>query len=441
MERYAERRKRFVHEMGPGAIAVIPAAPVLLRNNDTEHEFRQNSDFFYLTGFNEPDAVLVLAPHHEKEHTVLFVNPRDRAQEIWTGKRHGVEGAIAHYGSAAAYEITTLDERLPDYLVGASTLFYTMGLNAEFDRRVMTALGAARHRVRRGGNAPRSIEEPGKIVHEMRLFKSPDEIETMRKAGAITRLGHIAAMRATRPGITEFELEAVIEYTYRKNGALDLAYPSIVAGGDNATILHYTANREVVNDGELILVDSGCEYDMYASDVTRTWPANGKFSPEQAAIYEIVLAAQKAGIEEVRPGKSYKAYHEAAVRTIVEGLIDLKLLHGSRDEVIETEKYKDFYMHNTGHWIGLDVHDAGSYRLDDGKTYRKLEAGMVMTVEPGIYIHRDLDVDERFKGIGVRIEDDIACTKDGPDNLSANIPKEIDEIEAIVGADALAHVS
>ena len=441
MQRYAERRKRFVQAMGEGAVAVIPAAHVHLRNNDTEYEFRQNSDFFYLTGFNEPDAVLVLAPHHEKEHTVLFVNPRDRAQEIWTGKRHGVEGAIAHYGSAAAYEIGTLDERLPELLVGASALFYTMGLNAEFDRRMMAALGVARHRVRRGGNAPRSIEEPGKIVHEMRLFKTVDEIESMRKAGSITRLGHIAAMRATRPGITEFELEAIIEYTYRKNGAQDLAYPSIVAGGDNATILHYNTNREVVNDGDLVLVDSGCEYDMYASDVTRTWPANGKFSPEQAAIYAIVLAAQKAGIEQVRPGNSYWAYHEAAVRTIVDGLIDLKLLRGSRDENIESEKYKDFYMHNTGHWIGLDVHDVGRYRMSDGKTYRKLESGMVMTVEPGIYVHRDLDVDERFKGIGVRIEDDIACTKDGPDSLSANIPKEIDEIESIVGADALAHVS
>ncbi|PZR58942.1 MAG: Xaa-Pro aminopeptidase [Candidatus Meridianibacter frigidus] len=436
MQPHAARRADFVKNLGRGA-AVIPAARTRLRNNDTEYEFRQDSDFYYLTGFSEPDAVLVLASHHD-ERSILFVQPRDRAQEIWTGKRHGIEGALAHFGVDAAYEIGELDSRLPDYLVGADTLYYALGQEDVLDRRVMAALNAARQRVRRGGNAPRTIEEPGKFLHEQRLFKTPAEIELMRKAGEITRLGHVAAMRATRPGVTEYQLEAIIEHTYRMNGAQDTAYPSIVASGDNATILHYNTNREELRDGDLVLVDSGCEYNNYASDVTRTWPASGRFSPEQRAIYDIVLDAQKAGIDQVRAGNSYWAYHEAAVARIVEGLIELRLLHGSRDENIETQKYRDYYMHNTGHWIGLDVHDVGRYRQEDGTTYRTLSPGMVMTVEPGIYVHRDLDCDERFKGIGVRIEDDILCTPAEPDNLSANIPKEVEELESVVGADALA---
>ncbi|MBV8246655.1 MAG: aminopeptidase P N-terminal domain-containing protein [Candidatus Eremiobacteraeota bacterium] len=435
MQSYASRR-RLVSEAIDGGVAVLPAARTILRNNDTEFEFRQDSDFFYLTGFGEPDAILVLAPHHPTERSVLFLRPRDRALETWTGKRLGVEAAPTSLGFDAAYDIAEFSQRLPDFLTGATTLYYRMGLDETNDRRILGALNEARHRVRRGGNAPRAIEEPGKIVHEMRLFKQPDEIERMRRAGSITRAGHIAAMRATRPGIHEFDLEAILEYTYRTNGAQDIAYPSIVAGGDNATILHYNTNREMLHDGDLVLIDSGSEFDLYASDVTRTWPVNGRFTAEQRAIYEIVLAAQKAGIEQVRPGNSYRAYHERAVDTIVDGLIDIGLLRGSRAEAIESKKYLDFYMHNTGHWIGLDVHDVGQYRESDGTTYRKLQAGMAMTVEPGLYVARDLDVDERWKGIGVRIEDDILCTPDGNENLTAGIPKEIDELESLVGADA-----
>jgi len=440
MQPFSDRRARFAEAI-PNAVAVIPGAAVRLRNNDAEYEFRQDSDFHYLTGFPEPDAILVILPKGAKERSVLFVPPRDRAMEVWNGKRYGPEGALASFDVDAAYDIAEFDARLPDYLTGAHTLYYRLGEDERLDRRIQAALAAARVRVRRGGNAPQTIEEPGTLLHEMRLRKTPQEIETMRRACAITRLGHVAGMRATRPGMYEYELEAIIEHAYHTNGAQDLAYPSIVAGGDNATTLHYHANRALLHGGELVLVDSGCELDLYASDVTRTWPVDGRFSAEQRAIYEIVLAAQKAGIAQVRPGNPFSAYHEAALRTIVNGLLDIGLLNGTLDENLESKKYKDYFMHRTGHWIGLDVHDVGHYLESDGTTSRKLEPGMVVTVEPGIYVHRDLTCDERFKGIGVRIEDDILCTPSGPENLSDAIPKEIAEIESIVGADALAHAN
>ena len=435
MDLFAERRGRFSAHLD-GAVAVIPSAGMVTRSNDSEHEFRQHSDFYYLTGFDEPDAVLVLAPHHA-ERTVLFLRKRDREQETWTGRRLGVEAAPGALGVDAAYPIEDYAQRLPEYLVGAKTLYYAPGTDELRDRTVFSALAEARHRVRRGGIAPRAIIEPSTIVHEMRLIKSEHELDIMRRAGQITRAGHIAGMRATHPGMWEYELEAVIEYAYRMGGAQSPAYSSIVAGGDNATILHYNTNRDRLQAGTLVLVDSAAELDVYASDVTRTWPVSGRFSPEQRAIYEIVLRAQKAGIEEVRPGRTFDAYHNAAVDVLVDGLIDVGLLKGSRAEAIESGTYKDFYMHRTGHWIGLDVHDVGRYTNDDG-SYRPLEPGMVMTVEPGLYIPRDLDVPEAFKGIGVRIEDDILCTNGAPENLTPGIPKEIDEIEALVGSEMVA---
>ncbi|MBV8726631.1 MAG: aminopeptidase P N-terminal domain-containing protein [Candidatus Eremiobacteraeota bacterium] len=437
MQPYDGRRTCFAEAI-PDAIAVIPSASIRLRNSDTEFEFRQDSDFHYLTGFPEPDSVLVVRPKDNKERFILFVRPRDRAKEIWNGRRYGPEGALAEFGVDAAYEIGQLDDKLADFMVGARTLYYRFGEDERMDRRVQEALAKARDRVRRGGNAPRAIEEPGTILHEMRLLKTPAEIEKMRRACEITRLGHVAGMRATRPGVHEYEIEATIEHAYRANGAHN-AYPSIVASGDNATILHYHENSDQLKDGDLILVDSGCEYDLYASDVTRTWPINGRFSAEQRAIYEIVLAAQKAAIEEVRPGRPFSAYHEAAVNVTVDGLLDVGLLKGTRDEILEQQRYNDYFMHRTGHFLGLDVHDVGRYLELDGSTSRKLEAGIVVTVEPGIYVHRDLNCDERFKGIGVRIEDDILCTARGPENLSAEIPKEIAELESIVGADVLEH--
>jgi Xaa-Pro aminopeptidase len=437
MSLYAERRAAFAKRLGD-AVALIPSARHASRNADTEYEYRQNSDFYYLTGLQEPDAVLVIAPHAD-EATTLFLRPRDRMQEIWTGKRVGVEGALADYGMQAAYPIHDLAERLPALLVGAETLYYGLGADEAMDRLVLAGVNAARYRVRRGGKAPLTFVEPGTLLHEMRLRKSADELALMRRAAAATLEGHEAGMRATRPGMWEYELEAIIEYRYRLAGAQDVAYPSIVAGGANATILHYNTNRDRLDDGDLVLVDSGAEFDVYACDVTRTWPVNGKFSSEQRAIYEIVLRAQLAGIEEVRPGRSYNAYHEAAVRVLTEGLVDIGLLTGSTDELIEKNAYFEFYPHRTGHWLGLDVHDAGRYK-DDADAYRKLESGMVMTVEPGLYIQADLDVPERWKGIGVRIEDDILCTAGAPENLTAAIPKEIEALERIVGSAALASV-
>ncbi len=438
MSNYAARRAEFARQMGPDAVAVIPAALHATRNADTEYEYRQNSDFYYLTGFSEPEALLVLAPQ-AAEPVTLFVRPRDRTAEIWTGRRAGIEGAIADFGMSAAHPIEELTERLPALLVGATRLFYGFSQSERMDRTVLDGVGAARHSVRRGGKAPQSFVEPGTILHEMRVRKGDDELAIMRRAAAASLAGHEAGMRATRPGLGEWQLEAIIEYHYRLAGAQDVAYPSIVAGGANATILHYNTNRDVLRDGELVLVDSGAEVDVYASDVTRTWPVNGKFSPEQRALYEIVLRAQKAGIERVRAGESYNAYHEAAVRVLTEGLVDVGLLSGSIDSLIEENKFFEFYPHRTGHWIGLDVHDAGRYKNDDD-AYRPLEPGMVLTVEPGLYVQPDSDVPERWKGIGVRIEDDVLCTAGAPEVLTAAIPKEIEDLERIVGADALASV-
>lgn len=432
MSAYLQRRATVLERLGDG-VMIVPAARHALRNNDTEYEYRPDSDLFYLTGFTEPEAVLVLAPHHASERVALFLRVRDRALETWNGKRLGVEAAPAALGVDAAYPIGELAQRLPALLTGAHRVFAKLGADAAFDRLVFEAAERARGR---SGN-PSAFVDPGTILHEMRLLKDASEIETMRRAGAISRLGHVAGMRATRPGVTEYAVEAVIEYTYRLHGAQDVAYPTIVAGGDNATILHYNTNRETLREGELVLVDSGAELDGYASDVTRTWPVDGRFTAEQRAIYEIVLAAQHAAIDDVRPGKHVRDGHATALRVLTAGLIDLGLVHGSLDEALETEAYKPYYMHGTGHWIGMDVHDVGAYK-PDGEAWRPLSPGMVLTVEPGLYVSRDLDCDARFKGIGVRIEDDVLCGPDGPVNLTPDIPKEIADIEALVGADALA---
>ena len=433
MRPYNERRKRAL-EAFAGAAAVIPSARSILRNGDSPYPFRQNSDFYYLTGFDEPDAVLVLTPEHADARSVLFLRERDRAKEIWDGARLGVERAAETLGVDAAYPIDELAQRLPKLLVGATTLHYAFGTDEAADRLVRDALEAARTQTRRQGRAPQTFAEPSLVLEEMRAIKSDAEIDILRRGAAITRAGHVAAMRHTRPGMFEYEIQAILESEYRRAGAQSIAYESIVAGGDHATVLHYVANRDRLEAGTLLLIDSGCELDCYATDVTRTWPVDGRFTPEQRAIYEIVLAAQAAAIDRVRPGVARTEFHDAAVRTIAQGLIELGLLSGSLDENIENERYRDYYMHGTGHWLGLDVHDAGAYRDVDDQPV-KFRAGMVTTVEPGIYVHRDLDCDERFKGIGVRIEDDILVTATGSENLTAAIPKTVEEIEAIVGAD------
>jgi len=433
MQPYSDRRRRVLDAI-PGDVMIVPGARQLTRSNDTEYPFRQNSDFFYLTGFDEPDALLVLAPHRAGQTSVLFLRERDRVKEIWNGRRLGSAAAPAVLGIDAAFPIEELAQRLPDYLAGANALQYAFGSDEGRDRTVHAALETARAKTRRDGHAPARFADPGILLHEMRLFKSADEIAIMRRAADATRRGHVAAMRATRPGLREYEIEAALEVEYARAGAQCPAYESIVGGGENATILHYVTNRDVLRDGDLLLVDSGAEVDCYACDVTRTWPVNGRFSAEQRAIYDIVLAAQEAAIACVKPGAARNAFHEAAIRVIAAGLIDLGLLKGGVDEAIENETYRDFYMHGTGHWLGLDVHDVGAY-LDAGDAPRLLQAGMVTTVEPGIYVQRDLDVDERFKGIGVRIEDDILVTPGGYDNLTASIPKAVAELEALVGSD------
>jgi Xaa-Pro aminopeptidase len=432
MSIYGDRRDEFAHRIGE-AVAILPAARHAVRNADAEYEYRQSSDFHYLSGFGEPEAVLLIAPGHQSERDVLFVRPRDRLKEIWTGKRAGVEGAVDEYGMNAAYPIEELPQRLADYLAGVTTVYYAVGCDEAMDRAVFAAAREARRRVRRGGSAPSAFIEPGTVLHEMRLLKSPDELALMRRAAAASVAGYEGGMRATRPDLFEYELEAIIEYGYRRAGALEVAYPSIVAGGANATILHYNTNRDRLRDGTLVLVDSGAEVELYASDVTRTWPVNGSFSAEQRALYEIVLRAQLAAIDEVRAGRAFDAYHEAAVRVLAQGLIDVGLLAGTLDEILESGKVQDFYPHRTGHYLGLDVHDAGAYTKPDG-SYRSLEAGMVLTVEPGLYVQPDLEVDERWKGIGVRIEDDILCTGSDPENLTAAIPKSVEALEAIVGS-------
>ncbi|MBV8117185.1 MAG: aminopeptidase P N-terminal domain-containing protein [Candidatus Eremiobacteraeota bacterium] len=436
MQCYSERRARAL-EAFSGGVAIIPAARTLLRNGDSPYPFRQDSDFHYLTGFGEPDAVLVLAPGHDSERNVLFLRKRDRAQEIWDGERLGVERAVERLGVDAAYPVDELAQRLPDYIAGATTLHYAFGNDGAIDRVVREALETARARARRRGRAPQAFAEPSLVLDPMRAIKSEFEVGVLRQAAAITHAGHLAAMRHTRAGMFEYEIQAIIESEYRRGGAQSTSYESIVASGDRATVLHYVANRDRLEPGALLLVDSGCELDCYATDVTRTWPVDGRFTPEQRAIYAIVLAAQEAAIACVRPNVARNEFHDAAVRTITEGLIDLGLLHGSVAENIERERYRDYYMHGTGHWMGLDVHDSGAYRGDDDAPIR-FAPGMVTTVEPGIYVHRDLECDERFKGIGVRIEDDILVTRDGHENLTATIPKRVDDLEAIVGSAARA---
>ncbi|HEY5257441.1 MAG TPA: aminopeptidase P N-terminal domain-containing protein [Candidatus Baltobacteraceae bacterium] len=434
MQPYARRRAALLRALAGGA-AIIPGARQVARSNDTDFPFRQNSDFYYLTGFDEPDAVLLLLPEQAKHRVVLFVRELDRTQELWNGKRLGTQAAPILLGVDVAHPIGELEVRLSDYLVGATTVHYRFGESETFDRTVLGAVAEAGSKTRRSGRAPERYNDPGMLLHAMRAIKDPEELAIMRRAAQATQRGHLAAMRATRPGVHEYEIEAIMECEFALAGARSPAYESIVGSGDNATILHYITNRDLLRDGQLLLVDAAAEIDCYTTDVTRTWAVSGRFTAEQRAIYEIVLAAQKAGIAQVRPGNPQRAFGNACLRVIVEGLIEIGLLHGSADENIEAEKYRDFYMHGAGHWLGLDVHDVGRYRDDDDEPVL-LQAGMVTTVEPGIYVHRDLACDERFKGIGVRIEDDIVVTADGNENLTQAIPKEIDEIEAVVGSAA-----
>lgn len=416
--------------IGPDAVAVLPAAPVFIRNNDVEHAYRQDSDFWYLTGFDEPDSVLVLSTVEGAPGSVLFVRPRNPERETWDGPRAGVDGAVRDFGVDVAHTIGELADRLPDCFAGAATVHFGVGAGHPFEVKLFDAIGVARMRARRSGKAtPRTFVDPALTLHEMRLVKSAEEIETMRRAAAITADAHVRAMQFAKPGQYEYEVEAEMSRIFRQGGAERAAYDSILGSGPNATILHYRTNRRKMETGDLLLIDAGCEFEYYASDVTRTFPVGGRFTEPAREIYEVVLQSQIASVDAVKPGATLDDVHEAAARVISEGLVRLGLLEGTADEVLENESYKAFFMHKTSHWIGMDVHDVGGYH-EEGRA-RPLIPGFVLTVEPGIYVAADADVDEKWRGIGVRIEDDILVTADGYENLTAAIPKTVDEIEAL----------
>ena len=428
---YAARRKALLDSIGKGVV-IIPSPPTAIRNNDVEHEYRQGSDLYYLTGFDEPDSVLILLATAQGQKAVLFLRERDPERETWDGPRLGVERAPDALGIDAAFPIKLLDERLPDYLENHRRVHYRIGLDRAFDERFLRALDVVRMRARRGIECPSEIVDPGVTVHEMRLRKSADEVASMRRASEITREAHLAAMRVAQPGRFEYEVEAELLRTFRAHGAERPAYGSIVGSGPNATILHYRKNDRRLEANDLLLIDAGAEYGYYASDVTRTFPVSGKFTPEQRAVYELVLRAQLAAIEAVRPGVTVESIHDLTVSVLAEGLLELGLLEGSKTGVIEKGEYKKFYMHRTSHWLGMDVHDVGRYHLEG--TPRPLEAGFVLTIEPGLYIAANADVDPKWRGIGVRIEDDILVTQSGSENLTFDIPKRVDEVEAILAS-------
>jgi Xaa-Pro aminopeptidase len=429
---YAQRRAKLMTSIGKGS-AVFRSAPMAVMHNDVEYNFRQDSDFFYLTGFNEAEAVAVFAPHHEEHRFILFVQPKDLEKETWTGYRVGVEAAKEQYGADIVYPIAELDEKLPQYLEKADRIYYRLGRDRAFNETLLTHWQKLLATYQRKGFAPTALEDPASILHPMRQIKSAAEIDLMRKAAAIAADAHNRAREFARPGRYEYEVQAEIEHTFRLEGAL-AAYPSIVASGANACVLHYTENNRRMQDNELLLIDAGAAYEYYNSDITRTFPLSGKFTPEQKTIYEIVLEAQMQSIAQVQPGNPYKQTHDVAVRVIVEGLMELGLLQGDIEEIIKEEKYKPFYMHKTGHWLGLDVHDAGVYQ--HGETPHNLEPGQILTVEPGIYISPYIkpvegqpEVDPRWHGIGIRIEDDVLVTSTGSEILTAGVPKSVAEME------------
>ena len=430
---FARRRQALMQQMEPGSIALLPAAPVQLRNRDVEQTYRQDSDFQYLTGFPEPEAVLALIPGRAEGEYVLFCRERNPERELWDGLRAGQEGAQRAYGADQAFAIGAIDTLLPGLLEGRSRVYYAMGVSAEFDRRLIGWLNDVRSKARHGASVPTEFVALDHRLHEMRLCKSPAELTVMREAGAISARAHVRAMQVCRPGLHEYHLEAELEYEFRKGGARLPAYGSIVAGGRNACILHYRENDQPLRDGDLVLIDAACELDCYASDITRTFPVNGRFSAEQKAIYELVLAAQQAAFAEIAPGKHWNQAHEAAVRVLVTGLVELGLLHGEVDALIAAEAYKPFPMPRTGHWLGMDVHDVGDYKV--GGAWRELQPGMCLTVEPGLYIAVDNPaVEARWRGIGVRIEDDVAVSADGCEILTGGVPKTVAEIEALMAA-------
>lgn len=430
---YARRRQALMAQMEPDSIAILPAAPVHIRNRDVEHDYRQDSDFQYLSGFPEPEAVIALIPGREHGEYVLFCRERNPERELWDGLRAGQEGAVRDYGADDAFPIADIDEILPGLIEGRSRVYYAIGSHPEFDHQLFEWLNVIRAKVRQGARPPREFVALEPLLHEMRLVKSAAEVAVMRYAAQVSAAAHVRAMQACRAGLHEYDLEAELEYAFRKGGARRAAYGSIVGSGRNACILHYRENDAPLQAGDLVLIDAGCEIDCYASDITRTFPVDGRFTAEQRAIYELVLAANLEAFRHIAPGRHWNEAHEATVRVITAGLVELGLLQGNVDELIEGEAYKPFYMHRAGHWLGMDVHDVGDYKIDG--QWRRLEPGMSMTVEPGIYIAPDnADVPPAWRGIGIRIEDDVVVTEDGCEILTGGVPKTVAEIEALMAA-------
>ena len=427
---FAKRRQQLMEIMGPNSIAILPNAEVSSRNRDVDYPYRSDSNFHYLSGFDEPESVIVIVPGRPHGEYLLFCRERKLEKEIWNGYRAGQEGAIKNFDADDSYPISDLDDILPGLLEEREKVFYTMGNIASFDQRIVGFLNHLRQATRQGKHSPTEIIELDHCLNELRLFKSTAEIKAMRKAGEISAKAHIRAMQFTQPGHWEYQVEAEIIHEFMRNNCRSSAYPSIVGAGENGCILHYIENNHKLKNNDLLLIDAGAEYDFYAGDITRTFPVNGKFTPSQKALYTIVLNAQKAAIAAVKPGNHWNQPHEAAVRVLTAGLIDIGLLEGELEELIENHSYREFYMHRTGHWLGMDVHDVGDYKV--GGEWRLLEPGMVLTVEPGIYI-RDLEhIPKKWHFTGIRIEDDVLVTKTGNEVLSALAPKEIDEIETLM---------
>lgn len=427
---YTRRRRQLMRMAGPDAILILPAAPERVRSNDTHFPYRQDSDFWYLTGFDEPDAVLVLVPGRAAGEVLLFCRERDREREAWDGARLGPEGAVATLGMDDAYPYADMDEILPCLIEGRNRVYYHFGRDTEFDLTLIGWVKRVRSQIKQGAQPPHEFQELGHLLHDLRLFKSPAERRLMAEAARIAAFAHMDAMRAAKPGMFEYEVEAELLYRFRRHGAVP-SYEPIVGAGANACVLHYRANRAQMRDGDLLLIDAGAEFHGYASDITRTFPVNGRFSAPQRALYDVVLAANVAAREAVRPGISWIALHDIAVEVLTDGLLRLGLLKGTLKQNLQDHAYRRFYMHKTGHWLGLDVHDVGDYRIDG--EYRLLEPDMAFTIEPGLYIAPDAaGVAAKWRGIGIRIEDDVIVTRQGVKTLTDDVPRDADDIEALI---------
>ena len=428
---FKRRRRQLMGMMGAGSVAILPTSKEAVRNRDVHHPFRPDSDFYYLTGFAEPEAVLVLVPGRTHGEYILFCREKDTTKEMWDGYRAGLEGAVADFGADDAFPITDLDDILPGLLEERERVFFAMGSDPTFDKRVSDWVSQIRSRARAGVHGPIEFLALDHFLHDMRLYKSRAETTMMRRAARLSAAAHVELMRQCEPGMHEYQLASLFRHHCQMNGADQLAYPSIVGGGNNGCILHYVENSEALQDGDLVLIDAGCELGYYASDITRTFPVNGRFSDPQRALYELVLEAQLAAIDKVRPGNHWNDPHRAAVRVLTKGLLKLGLLRGTLAKALKAESYTRFFMHRTGHWLGMDVHDVGDYKVDGH--WRELERGMVLTIEPGLYIPRgSKGVAKKWQGIGIRIEDDVLVTSKGPDVLSRDAPKTVEQIEALM---------